>query len=395
MQNIVIDQPYEFIPPHRGRFWPTLFRMSLPWRLRRVYGLASVTCLGTEKIQRSLAAGNGVLIAPNHCRPCDPEVIHQMTREIGVLPFMMASWHVFMQSAWESFVLRRSGTFSVYREGTDRESVDTAIGILTSGNRPLVIFPEGVQTRANDRLNPLLEGVASIARVAARRRAKANAGAPVVIHPVGLRYKFDGDVRVAVEPVLSEIESRLTWTPQRDLAPEERITKVGLALLSLKEMEHFDAPGVGTVAERLQRLIDGLLVPLEEEWLPGQPRAHVVERVKALRAAVLRDLYAQELPEVERARRWSQMADMYLAQSVSFYPPDYLAANPTPERLLETVERYEEDITDVCRRYAPFEVTVTVGDAIVVEPQRARRDSTDPLLAKIAGELNRLLGVAP
>ena len=22
MQNIVIDQPYRFVPPHRGRFWP-------------------------------------------------------------------------------------------------------------------------------------------------------------------------------------------------------------------------------------------------------------------------------------------------------------------------------------------------------------------------------------
>ncbi|MHC4410572.1 MAG: lysophospholipid acyltransferase family protein, partial [Planctomycetota bacterium] len=61
----------------------------------------------------------------------------------------------------------------------------------------------------------------------------------------------------------------------------------------------------------------------------------------------------------------------------------------------ETVERLEEDLTDACRRYAPFEVTVTVGDAIGVDPLRARHVSTDPLLARIAGDLNELLGMKP
>jgi 1-acyl-sn-glycerol-3-phosphate acyltransferase len=395
MQNVVIDRPYEFIPPHRGRLWPSLFRMCLPWWVRRAYGLTSIHCGGADKIKRSIAAGNGVLIAANHCRPCDPEVIQLMTREIRVLPFMMASWHLFMQRPWQSFVLRRSGCFSVYREGTDRASVDTAIGILAKGSRPLVLFPEGVQTRANDRLNPLLEGVAFVARVAARKRAKANAPGGVVVHPVALRYRFEGDVRQAVEPVLTEIEDRLTWAPQQHLALEARIMKVALALLALKEIQHFGKPGAGTVAARLQRLIDRLLDPLEAEWLVEERKEHVVARVKELRAVVLRDLHAKDLPEAERVRRWSQMADMYLAQSVSFYPPDYLAANPTPEQMLETVERLEEDLTDACRRYAPFEVTVTVGDAIGVDPLRARHVSTDPLLARIAGDLNELLGMKP
>jgi 1-acyl-sn-glycerol-3-phosphate acyltransferase len=395
MQNVVIDRPYKFIPPHRGRLWPALFRMGLPWRLRRAYGLTSINCHGSEKIKRSIAAGNGVLIASNHCRPCDPEVIHLMTREIRVLPFMMASWHLFMQRPWQAFVLRRSGCFSVYREGTDRASVDTAIGILAKGRRPLVVFPEGVQTRANDRLNPLLEGAAFIARVAARKRAKANAPGGVVVHPVALRYRFGGDVRRAVEPVLTEIEQRLTWTPQEHLALEERIPKVGLALLALKEIQQFGKPMTGTVAERLRQLIDRLLAPLEAEWIPGGRKEHVVARVKALRAAVLRDLHGKDLPEAERVRRWSQMADVYLAQSISFYPPDYLVASPTPERMLETIERLEEDLTDECRRYAPFDVTVTIGDAIDVEPLRARHVSTDPLLARIAGELHDLLGVTP
>ena len=69
-----------------------------------------------------------------------------------------------------------------------------------------------------------------------------------------------------------------------------------------------------------------------------------------------------EITTEERERRWRQLADMYLAQQLSCYPPDYLQSNPTPERMLETVERFEEDLTDRCRRYAPMTAKVRVGE---------------------------------
>ena len=84
----------------------------------------------------------------------------------------MASWHLFMQSWLQTFLLRKAGTFSVYREGMDRTALNMAIDILVDSRRPLVIFPEGIISRTNDRLNPLLEGTAFIARSAAKKRAK-------------------------------------------------------------------------------------------------------------------------------------------------------------------------------------------------------------------------------
>ena len=80
MHNVVIDKPYEFVPPHRGRWWPWLLQRSLRWRLRREYGLVRVECRGGERLRASLRAGDGVLIAPNHCRPCDPEVVHECAK---------------------------------------------------------------------------------------------------------------------------------------------------------------------------------------------------------------------------------------------------------------------------------------------------------------------------
>jgi 1-acyl-sn-glycerol-3-phosphate acyltransferase len=392
MQNVVIDKPYVFVPPHRGNWWPWLLQRFLPRRLRKTHGIYSVECRGTEKLLASHSAGHGILLAPNHCRPYDPEIINEMSRQIGLLPFFLASWHLFMESRFKTFVLRRLGAFSIYREGMDRTALNMAIEILEQGSRPLVVFPEGVISRTNDRLNALLEGTAFAARSAAKKRARATPPGQVVVHPVAIRYRFGGDVQKAVEPVLAEIEHRLSWRPQRHLSLGTRVTKVGEALLALKEMEYIGQPQTGSIAERLQRLIDHLLVPLEKEWIKGEPEAHVVGRVKKLRIAVLPDMVQGDLPEAERERRWRQLADMYLAQQISCFPPDYLASNHTPERLIETVERYEEGLTDVCRIYSPWHVTVTVGDAIVASPTR-ERGGEDPLTVDIDRQLKQMLGI--
>jgi 1-acyl-sn-glycerol-3-phosphate acyltransferase len=392
MQNIIIDKQYVFVPPHRGTWWPRLLQIPVRRRLWRKHGVVAVECQGQDRLRASLSAGLGILLAPNHCRPCDPEVVQEVSRQVGILPFIMASWHLFMQSRVQTFFLKRAGAFSVYREGMDRAAINFAVEVLAEGTRPLLIFPEGVVSRTNDRLNPLLDGTAFIARAAARKRAKATPGGQVVVHPLALRYRYGGVVETTVEPVLTEIEQRLSWRPQKHLSLGQRIAKVGQSLLALKEIEYLGQPQEGTIAERLERLIDTLLVPLETEWLKGEREEHVVARVKKLRTAVLADMVEGELAEAERARRWTQLADMYLAQQLSCYPPDYLTAAPTPERLLETVERYEEDLTDRCRIHAPWRVKVTVGEGIMVGSTR-ERGGEDPVLVAIERQLQQMLGI--
>lgn len=395
MHNVVIDKPYEFIPPHRGRWWPWFLQRLMRRRLRREYGLVRIECQGGERLRASVQSGDSVLIAPNHCRPCDPEVVQEVARQLGVLPFILASWHLFMQNRFQSFMLRRVGAFSIYREGMDRAAIAESIDILVTGGRPLVIFPEGVISRTNDRLNELQEGTAFIARSAAKKRAKTEGSGRVVVYPMAIRYHYDGEVREAVTPVLAEIERRLSWRPQLHLSLEERIQKLGRALLTLKEHEYLGESQVGTAGERIQRLIDAMLTPLEQEWLHGERAASVVARVKRLRAAVLPDMVQGELSESERERRWLQLADMYLAQQLSCYPPEYLADRPTPERWLETAERFEEDLTDRCRPYPPLRAVVMVGEEIAVSPTRDRSAADDPLMVEIERQLKQMLGVKP
>jgi 1-acyl-sn-glycerol-3-phosphate acyltransferase len=392
MQNIVIDKPYHFVAPHNGNFWPILMRAYMPSYLRNYHGVESAEYFGVEKLKASLNAGHGIMLAPNHCRPCDPMIVGTMAATISQPVYIMASAHLFLQGGVQAWLLPRLGVFSVYREGLDRDALKCAVQILVDAKRPLVIFPEGAISRTNDRLNPLMDGTLFIARNAAKQRKDMNPPGKVVIHPVAIRYFFRENIERAIIPALEEIEKRLSWQPQRNKQLVDRIVKVGEALLTLKELEYAEQPQAGTLAQRIVALIDQLLVPLETEWLKGRKtEKNVTARVKALRTAILPDMVAGDITEEERARRWKQLADIYLAQQLFFYPPDYFSTPPTPEQLLETVERFEEDLTDAIRVYRPIHAAIEIGDAIEVSPVRERAVETDPVMARLRNDLESML----
>lgn len=334
------------------------------------------------------------MLAANHCRPCDPMVLGTLSSVVNRPFFVVGSWHVFNQNWRQAFLLPRLGVFSIYREGTDREALKCAMQVTAEARRPLVIFPEGVVSRHNDKLNHLMEGTALIARGAAKQRAAANPAGRVVVHPVAIRYYYDGDVAAAVLPVLRDIEHRLTWRPQEDVPLKERIARIGRALLALKEVEYLGAAQSGALFGRIERLIDCLLVPLEAEWVKGRREQDIIGRVKLLRMAIVPEMTGGTLPEAELQRRWRHLADVYLAQQLSCYPSDYLDADPTPERFLETVERFEEDLTDVARIHEPMRAIIDVGEAIDVAPERARGANGDPLMTTIRDHLERMLSAS-
>ena len=391
MTSVVSDKPYVPVPPYHGTLWPRALYWYAPRFLRRRYGVQRVDVVGADKLARSIREGHGVLVAPNHCRDEDPLVLSTLAAAIGKPFFVVASAHLFMDGKVQSFLLRRAGAFSIYREGMDKQAVQTSIEILETAARPLVIFPEGHVSRTNDRLTPMLEGTALIARQAAKKRAKDNK--KVVIHPVATRYHFPFDVHAAAATMLDEIEQRLTWRPSRELSLHERFKKVGAGLLALKELQYFGETQDGTIDERLGKLIDAILKPLEAEWVNGNGAGHPVARVKRLRSAVLPDMIKGDLAEAEQRRRWRHLEDADLAQMLYHYPPGYLSENSAANRIIETVERFEEDLTGKIRVHGPIEAVITVGDPVEVSTGREARGESDPLMTAIESQLRTMLGI--
>lgn len=399
MQQILLTKPYKFIPPVESSLWVSLLHSVLPSYLSRAWGLERVEFRGIEKLQGSISAGHGVLIAPNHCRPCDPMLMGMLSREAQCQLFIMASAHLFYQSRFQRWLLPRIGAFSIYREGLDRAALDTAIGILDQGKRPLLIFPEGIVSRTNDNLNPLQDGISMIVKGGLKRRLARGAQGGIAVHPVAIRYFFHGDLQQAVRPVLTEIEGRLTWQPQTDLSTEQRIRKVGGALLSLKELEYLGEVGVGEIPARLERLVSEMLLPLEQEWLKGPQSGSTIARVKKLRGAILPEMVKGELGEAECERRWRQLTVCYYAQVLSLYPPYYITETTPLEHILETVERFEEDLTDSSRIHRPMSAVIEVREPLILpatDEGTKRSGEVNPFVEReLVNALELLKGARP
>lgn len=393
MNSVVSDQPYVPVLPYHGTLWPRAMNAYFPRYLRRRYGTAKVEVVGAEKLRASITAGHGVLVTPNHCRDEDPFILSSLARAVGSPFFVVASAHLFMGSKLQAFLLRRAGAFSIYREGMDKQAVQTSIEILETASRPLAIFPEGHISRTNDRLTPMLEGTALIARQAAKKRAKENK--KVVVHPVAVRYSFPFDVEAAAARMLDEIETRLTWRPTRGIPLHGRFKKVGAGLLALKELQYLGHTQDGTLPERIEKLINAILKPMEAEWVNGSDDGHPVARVKRLRSAILPDMIKGDIDETEKARRWRLLEDATLAQQLYHYPPDYVTEGCPKGRIVETVERFEEDLTGKVTVHGPVEATVAVGDAIEVSTGREARGEADPLMLAIEVQMRSMLGLAP
>ena len=52
MHGIIIEEPYEFVPPVYSDWWPALIQYYLPRYMRKKYGIHSVECRDVEKLQQ-------------------------------------------------------------------------------------------------------------------------------------------------------------------------------------------------------------------------------------------------------------------------------------------------------------------------------------------------------
>ncbi|WP_254509854.1 lysophospholipid acyltransferase family protein [Anatilimnocola floriformis] len=393
MQKIIVERPYQFVPAYHNPLFPSLLQ-AIRWPdmlLRWTEGVDDSEVRGVELLKESMATGHAVLLTPNHPRTADPVALGLLSRAAGCHLYAMASWHLFQHGWVKTQIIRLMGAFSVNREGVDRQAINVAVDLLAAGKRPLVIFPEGATSRTADYLHALLDGVAFIARAAAKKRSKTEPAGKVVVHPIGMKYLYRGNLAKTADEVLTSIEHRLSWQPQRQLDLLSRVAKVGMGLLSLKEIEYFGQTQTGTLAERLQKLIDRLLKPLEERWLGAAQEGTTVPRVRTLRTKILPDMVAGKIDAAEKQRRWRDLADLYLAQQLSSYPPEYLTTRLSVDRVLETIEKFEEDLTDRCRVHGKLKVIMQVAPAIEVSPERDRKAPIDPLMLQIQQSLQGMM----
>ena len=76
------------------------------------------------------------------------------------------------------------------------------------------------------------------------------------------------------------------------------------------------------------------------------------------------------------------------------FPPEYVGEDPKPERLIETVDRYEEALGNPNPTiHRPMHLTITIGEPIKVEAARDKRVPGDPVMDRVRESLEHLLAI--
>ena len=393
--TVVLERPYEFIPPYEGTLWPSAIQKLrlVDLYLAKKEGVVDYRLIGLEHFQQALDAGQSIMLAPNHCRYADPLVLGWPARELGVHLHAVASWHLFNKSAFDRFAIRRMGAFSLNREGTDRPSLEAAIDILARGSRPLIIYPEGTTNRTNDVLKPLLDGVAFMARAAAKKRAREGLP-PVVILPTAIKYLCVRDSRDWMRRQLTALEDRFGWSPQGHRGILDRTVRLAEAMLALKEIEYLGRSQTGDLRHRRDELMQELIRVAEagvgiQTSDPGEIR----NRVRQVRSEVVRQYFTSDDRDSDRADRLrghARAAD--LAQELLSYPDCYLQAEEvTDTRIVETIQRIQEQIEGRSNNEVELKAVIEFSEPITVDVKRPPRDQADPMMKQLHDRLTAML----
>jgi 1-acyl-sn-glycerol-3-phosphate acyltransferase len=385
------DEPLAFRPPYRSTFWLRWARWYAPLHRRYALNVQKIQFRGVAELRNSMSRAAGIVLTPNHWNFGDGPVVGALADQAGSFCYYLVSQHIFRQSRFTDWFVNRHGAISVWREGTDRESLRACIDILNTADRPLVIFPEGTWYRQNDRVGPLQQGVAMIALQAARHASR-----PIVIHPVAIKYWLLIDPRSALDRRLRRLEHRfgIAYGPNSTLL--ERIEHLTNRWLAQHEQMVWGQRRIGPIDSRRLELLDYLLGEMETQDCGRTYGDAAMERVWRLRSINAQRLIQERgAPLAARAER--QLDRLLLCEHLFSHAMEYISDQPSRERMAESVQRLEEIITDdFSPPIGPMGVVVAAGRAIDVTADFAAAGSghahrREHLTHRIADDLQHLL----
>ncbi|MEL6895281.1 MAG: 1-acyl-sn-glycerol-3-phosphate acyltransferase [Planctomycetota bacterium] len=395
--RVVIEKPYQFVPPHRGNWWPSCiqtFRL-IDLHLRFKEGITRYELRGHQHLKDSLAAGHGILLTPNHCRYADPIAMGWPARHCNTHVFAIASWHLFCHSKFQSYAIQKMGGFSLWREGVDRKSLETAIDILAGAARPLIVFPEGTSNMTNDVLQPLMEGTTFIARSAARRRKKTSDGT-VVMHPVAIKYLFTGDIQAWATPKLRALESHLDINPATDNSLPKRSMDIFAAAMQQIATAAGTTLETGGWVQQRDALIDFELRQIESKYdIAAEANidsTQTIPRVRTLRTKISPTLIDPQTPADRRSALRDDLLRVDQCQWMRSFPESYAPPHPvTDTQLIETIQRLQQFYFDKPDSPSPLTAIIEIDSAIPVPATKAPKAEADPLLLQLEERMGTML----
>ncbi|MEL7140771.1 MAG: 1-acyl-sn-glycerol-3-phosphate acyltransferase [Cyanobacteria bacterium J06573_11] len=400
-----VQPPLHFIPTHYTPWVIRLIHWVLPLLLRfriRPWLPAGISRIKVEHVERlvdlyaQLEAGKvRFLMATRHVEVDDPltglylcsRAVSKAAKAKGIKLQHPVHTHFIYErgmTIWAGkslgWLLSRIGGTPIRRgRRPDWIGLKAARRLLTSGNMPMVVAPEGATNGHSERLGPLEPGVAQLGFWCAEDLQKEDRAETVYIIPIGIQYRYEQPSWTKLSQLLTKLEkeSGLTKVGQQNSLTAKttdrkncyhRILQLGVHLL--KTMEAFyshnypqsssdlssteaethndasTAPEV-QISKRLPQLLDSALSVSEQFFkLPG--KGTLVDRCRRIEEASWQYIYREDLPDLKTlsplekgladwAAKEASLRELHMRVVESFVAVDgdYLKENPSFERCAE------------------------------------------------------------
>lgn len=361
-------EPYQFRPPCRSTWFVNIAQWAEPIYFPLVLNIGRMVFEGLDRLKESLKTDQGILLACNHTSGCDPYILGKMAQASGRWIHYLASYHLFCQSELFGELLRRMGAYSIFREGPDLASMKTTVDLLRTGDRPILIFPEGTYFKQNDRVGPLQDGISLILRQAMRNEVR-----PLVLHPLAIKYWFDRSPLPHLREVWTALERKRGirgGAKESDVRRLERLIRLGME-------DMFNDPRFGNedealedqifqmVGDNLDRLTGSNDFCLQMQGGKTPTREALWAGIRKYRQNLVRELveaagdYPAQIP-VQR-----KLADLLRFENVLSISIAYVLEDPSWERIWETWARWEETEWDKESSFPePVTAMIQIGPSI-------------------------------
>ncbi|ESA37045.1 acyltransferase [Leptolyngbya sp. Heron Island J] len=317
-------------------------------------------------------------------------VCNHPTMEDGMVLFGLAAragqlWHYIV--ARESFkglqgrFLQWMNCYSIRRGLGDRASIAQTLSLLKQPHAQVVIFPEGGCSYQNDTVMPFRSGAIQMPLQVIAQLTKKMPDVDLYVVPISLKYRYTEPMTAVIAATLQGLEQELGLVPADPDDFYQRLLAIAAIIITRIETEF----GLTSAPEqdwndRIKRLRHHVIAQCEQQLNLESNGAPIRERVYRVQA-----LLESEEPKTvaeDDALYWTTVR---LLNFDAIYD-GYVAADPTPERFLDTLMRLEREVYQIehiqpkAHRQAIFRVGTPINLKDYV--QDFRRDK--------AGTVNRL-----
>jgi hypothetical protein len=337
----------EFYPPKLNPWLVRSIQLVAPWVAHLTYRVDLE--VDAESLKRlSGLRQQRVLLLPNHPTFHDPIVLFLLSGQMGQFYYYLAAYEQF-RGPLGAF-LQSVGVYSIRRGGADRSSIAQTLDLLSRPQCHLVIFPEGGCSFQNDTVMPFRAGAVQLAFQAMNRFAKQGQPIPdFYLLPISIKYHYRQDMTRVIDRTLSGLEQALEISPANQ--PYDRLRAIAAQVLSRAEREYGITPAGGASwnnriaslkAQALRTSEQALgLTPLPSD--PDRERVYRIQNALQSRTDFL-EASDDSSPALERTEVAAMQQAMLRLLNFDAIYDGYVAANPTPERFLDTLIRFEREV---------------------------------------------------